>query len=40
VVKDWQNLVGSIKRHECHALAWVQQVHKPADPWEITFCTN
>ena len=22
-----------------NALAWVQQVHKPADLWDITFCT-
>ena len=23
-----------------NALAWVQLVHKPADLWDITFCTR
>ena len=23
-----------------NALAWVQRVHKPADLWDITFCTR
>jgi hypothetical protein len=40
IVVAWWPCYNNISEHSGNALARVQQVHAPADLWDITFCTR